>query len=333
MILSILRVILAKNRGEVSVSSVVTLNRPQLLIQTEEQVEYVDLQPGSSWTLGRYPDNDIHLSDRCASRQHAKLVSIQDQHYCYVDLNSSNGSRINKQRIKEPLWLQHGDRIQIGDTYLCFQDTVAHRSTGSRLDTNAQVLLLQGNTLQGKIWQTLLRSQDIDSFWESAEIDIKACLPQRDATQTLPKLLILDTQLQGDQTYDLCAWCRQTYPQMQIIVNNSQERQILINEREKATQVGCLHWFPAFREPKLLDNVAGIVVQMNGVVQALENISLRQDKLFVALKSFEQAIAEVTSLTPSPSSPPSVTPNLPSASEASPSITELDDFTQVRRKP
>lgn len=333
MILSILRTMLTKTRGEVRVSSIAILNRPQLLIQTEEQVKQIDLQPGPIWTLGRHPDNDIHLSDRCASRQHAKLVSIQDQHYCYVDLNSRNGSRINKQRIKEPLWLQHGDRIQIGDTYLCFQDTVAHRSTGSGSDTKAHVLLLQANTLQGKIWQAILESQGIDSFWEAAELNLQAYLRQQAAFGTLPKLLILDTQLQGEQTYDLCTWCHQTYPQTQIIVNNSQERQILMSEREKATEVGCLHWFPAFREPKLLDNVAGIVVQMNGVIQALGNLSLRQDKLFFALKSFEQAITEVASLTPPPSSPPPVTPNLPSVSGVSPPITELDDFTQVRRKP
>ena len=297
---------------------------PQLLIQTETSNEQYELPPGSEWTLGRHPGNTIQLSDRCASRQHAKLVSLQNHHYCYVDLNSRNGSKIKGQSITTPILLQHDDRIKIGDTQLVFQDTPEHRATGA--STNAQVLLLQASTLQGKIWQSILRSQNIDSFWESAKIDLKAYLPQRVAAAALPKLLVLDTQLWGAQTYDLCNWCRQTFPQMQIIINDSQERQILVPERQKATQAGCVNWFPAFREPKLLDNVAGIVVQVNSIMKTLDKSNLRQDKLFTALKSLEQLIAEVSNLNPPAKTVEKVSPSqqLDSA--------HLIDSTQISRK-
>lgn len=316
-------------RIELSVIAV-SLDIPQLLIQTESGSEHFELPPGSEQTLGRHPENDLVLSDRCASRRHAKLVNLQNHHYCYVDLNSRNGSKLKGRAITQPILLQHGDRIKIGDTQLIFQDSLAHRSTGAGSDIQAPVLLLQGDALQGKIWQSILRSQGIDSFWESADIDLKAYLPRKVAAAALPKLLVLDTQLFGEQTYALCAWCAQTFPQLKIIVNNSQERQILMSERQKAAQVGCLNWFPAFREPRLLDNVAGIVVQVNGVMQTLGGVALQQDQLFTALKSFEQLMAEVASLAPSPK--PVEKPNPSQSSEGAQQSSDLLELTQVSSK-
>ncbi|WP_299416041.1 FHA domain-containing protein [Acaryochloris sp. IP29b_bin.148] len=300
------------------------LDIPQLLIQAESSSKHIELQSGSEYALGRHPSNDVVLSDRCASRQHAKLVSLQNDHYCYVDLNSRNGSRLKGRSIKQPTLLQHGDQIKIGDTRLIFQDSVAHRSTGGGSDTQAPVLLLQADALQGKIWQAILRSQAIDSFWESADIDLKAYLPRKVAAAALPKLLVLDTHIFGDQTYALCTWCAQTFPQLKILVTNSQERQILVPERQKATQAGCLNWFPAFREPKLLDNVAGIVVQVNGVMNILGSTP-RQDKLFTALKSFEQLLAAVEGLTPLAKVPPPASPGADPAHQS----TDLVDSTQI----
>jgi len=307
-----------------------SLEIPQLLIQTGGSNQQFDLLPGAEQTLGRHPGNNVQLSDRCASRQHAKLVNLQHHHYCYVDLNSRNGSKLQGQDITQPILLQHGDRIRIGDTRLLFQDIPVHRATGTGSAEQAQVLLLQADALQGKIWQSILRSQNIDSFWESPEIDLRVYLPRQAAAAALPKLLVLDTQLLGSKVYDLCGWCRQKYPQIQIIVNNSQERQIVMAERQKATQTGCLNWFPAFREPKLLDNVAGIVVQVNSVMQTLGRHSLQQDKLFEALKSLELLIAEVASLAPA-SKPNETPPASPSAAATQPPNSSLD-LTQVSRK-
>lgn len=302
-----------------------SLEIPQILIQTGSSCEPFEFQSGLEWTVGRHPSNPIQLGDRCASRQHAKLVKLQNQHYCYVDLNSRNGSKFRGRSVKQPVLLQNGDRIKIGDTYLIFQDIPPHRTTGHGTSDQAQVLLLQGDALQGKIWQTVLRSQTIDSYWESAEIDLKAYLPRRVASGSLPQLLILDTQVLGDQTYEVCAWCAQTFPQLKIIVNNSQERQILMAERQKAAQSGCLNWFPAFREPKLIDNVAGIVVQANGVMNILGG-TLRQDKLFTALKSFEQLLGEVAFLQPPPKPV-----EQPQPSQASDLAAQNGDLTQVTR--
>lgn len=309
--------------------TVTSLEIPQLLIQTGSNTESFELHSGLEWTVGRHPSNPIQLSDRCASRQHAKLVQLQNQHFCYVDLNSRNGSRWNGRTVKQPVLLQHGDRIKIGDTALIFQDIPSYRATHDGTPNQSQVLLLQADALQGKIWQAILRSQAIESYWESSDIDLKAYLPRRVASGSLPKLLVLDTQILGDQTYEVCAWCAQTFPQLKIIVNNSRERQILMAERQKAAQSGCLNWFPAFREPKLVDNVAGIVVQVNGVMKILGG-DLRQEKLFAALKSFETLLGEVASLQPAP--PPVAQPNAAKPSDLADQNGDLTQVTQVSRK-
>ncbi len=303
-----------------------SLEIPHLLIQTGSNCEPFEFQSGLEWTVGRHPSNPIQLSDRCSSRQHAKLVRLQNQHFCYVDLNSRNGSKLNGQSVKQPVLLQHGDRIKIGDAHLIFQDSPTQRTTGNGTPDQAQVLLIQADALQGKIWQAVLRSQTIDSFWGSAEIDLRAYLPRRVAAAALPQLLVLDTQVLGAQTYEVCAWCVQTFPQLKIIVNNSQERQILMSERQKAAQAGCLNWFPAFREPKLLDNVAGIVVQVNGVMKTLGG-HLRQDKLFAALKSFEQLLDEVERLQPPPK--PFQQPHPAQSSNVSGQNGDSVDLTQI----
>lgn len=309
---------------------VTSLEAPHLLIQAGSSCKQFELQADPEWTVGRHPNHPIQLSDRCASRHHAKLVRLHNHHYCYVDLNSRNGSKLNGQSIQQPVLLQHGDRVKIGETDLIFQDVPAHRTTGDGTPDQSQVLLLQADALQGKIWQTILRSQTIASYWESVDIDLKAYLPRRVASGSLPQLLILDTQVLGTQTYEVCAWCVQTFPQLQIIVNNSQERQILLPERQKATQAGCLNWFPAFREPKLIDNIAGIVVQINGVMKILGG-TLRQDQLFTALTSFEKLLDEVEDLR---LPPPSLAQQRPpqTASEPSRQNADLVDLTQVSRK-
>ncbi len=68
-------------------------------------------------TLGRSEAADIQVDDRRASRRHAQIKVISSE--CQlVDLNSSNGTFVNGERIHEAVWLKDGDIITIGDTKL-----------------------------------------------------------------------------------------------------------------------------------------------------------------------------------------------------------------------
>ncbi|MCK4658383.1 MAG: FHA domain-containing protein [Phycisphaerae bacterium] len=68
--------------------------------------------------MGRQSDH-IPLTDNAASREHAVLKPDGD-HWVITDLNSSNGTYVNGQHIREPTPLKHGDQIKIGSTLLVF---------------------------------------------------------------------------------------------------------------------------------------------------------------------------------------------------------------------
>jgi len=78
---------------------------------------------GSELTLGRSADNDLALPDGRVSRHHARLVGRRGT-IVYVDLGSTNGSRVNGVGVAE-LVLGEGDRIELGDTVIVIEATEA----------------------------------------------------------------------------------------------------------------------------------------------------------------------------------------------------------------
>jgi len=70
-------------------------------------------------TFGRAESNTVVLRDAKVSRQHAKII-VQGEEHVLVDLNSSNGTFVNGERIEEHV-LANNDEFQIGDTVLQFQ--------------------------------------------------------------------------------------------------------------------------------------------------------------------------------------------------------------------
>ena len=74
--------------------------------------------PGEPAVIGRSSDQ-IQLSDNSASRRHAEVRPINGS-WELEDLNSSNGTYLNGQRIVGPTPLEHGDQIKVGSTLLVF---------------------------------------------------------------------------------------------------------------------------------------------------------------------------------------------------------------------
>jgi hypothetical protein len=71
-------------------------------------------------TIGRSPQNDIHIRSRFISRYHARIVCDQDG-ATIEDLDSSNGITVNSQRARrQPL--RSGDLIDLGRTQLKYID-------------------------------------------------------------------------------------------------------------------------------------------------------------------------------------------------------------------
>jgi transcriptional regulator with GAF, ATPase, and Fis domain len=69
--------------------------------------------------IGAVADNDVVLTDDTVSRYHCKVIQV-DTGYVLVDLGSTNGTFVNKVRIKEA-FLEPGCTIKVGDSKLRFQ--------------------------------------------------------------------------------------------------------------------------------------------------------------------------------------------------------------------
>ncbi|MFP5343300.1 MAG: FhaA domain-containing protein, partial [Candidatus Limnocylindria bacterium] len=100
---------------------VYTIPRPsappaRLRVTTPKGAERTVEFDGTGLTIGRAPDNDLVLDDGRVSRHHARLAGRRGT-LVYVDLASTNGSRVNGVAVGE-LVLGVGDRIELGDTVI-----------------------------------------------------------------------------------------------------------------------------------------------------------------------------------------------------------------------
>jgi pSer/pThr/pTyr-binding forkhead associated (FHA) protein len=71
--------------------------------------------PGAArwYTIGRERDCDLLIEDLTVSRMHARLERAADG-WLLTDLGSTNGTRLNGWRIREPVRVRTGDRVAFG---------------------------------------------------------------------------------------------------------------------------------------------------------------------------------------------------------------------------
>ena len=76
---------------------------------------------GETTTIGRAVECDIVITSKRVSREHARLVR-DGRHVMLEDLNSTNGTFLNDERILEPVELRDGDSVGVGDVKFTFRD-------------------------------------------------------------------------------------------------------------------------------------------------------------------------------------------------------------------
>ncbi len=76
---------------------------------------------GRTFSLGRSKDNNVVFTSTKVSRRHALVHAQGGAEFSLVDLGSSNGTHLNGRRVIQPVALQHGDVIQIGEQSLVFR--------------------------------------------------------------------------------------------------------------------------------------------------------------------------------------------------------------------
>lgn len=88
-------------------------------------------------TFGRDPNNDIVIEVPTVSQYHAQVERI-GQRYRVKDLNSSNGTFVNDERIDGDVWLTTGDSIRIGPyRFIAGKETFSQFDETGGLQVNA----------------------------------------------------------------------------------------------------------------------------------------------------------------------------------------------------
>src|SRR3954454_24571884 len=78
---------------------------------------------GEVISVGRAPENTIHIDDPSVSSRHAQLHLVGETFHLQ-DLDSTNGTRVNGENVTS-VALRVGDRIRFGKVEACFECDVA----------------------------------------------------------------------------------------------------------------------------------------------------------------------------------------------------------------
>ncbi|MGE0707938.1 MAG: FHA domain-containing protein [Planctomycetota bacterium] len=101
-----------------------TQHAPELVIvRGENRGAFVQLRDAPV-TIGRSSRADLQLEDTKASSIHAKVTALESGMVLLQDLQSTNGTFVNKERV-EQIPLRSGDLIKIGRTLIVFRDEPA----------------------------------------------------------------------------------------------------------------------------------------------------------------------------------------------------------------
>lgn len=96
------------------------ISNPKITVLNEGKPGQVYALGMGTTSVGRSPDNDIHIPEERVSRKHAQ-VAFGPGGYAIYDLNSENGTYVNGNRIREH-FLMDGDQILIGTTQFLYSE-------------------------------------------------------------------------------------------------------------------------------------------------------------------------------------------------------------------
>ena len=92
---------------------------PRFIGQNSDFANQVFDLAGQKITVGRTPDNDLHLPDNSISSHHAEL-NLEAGDYIVTDLESTNGTRVNGEKAQTSP-LRQGDTVRFGNVELLYE--------------------------------------------------------------------------------------------------------------------------------------------------------------------------------------------------------------------
>ena len=143
---------------------------PTLLLTTTEGSELRFELTDNVHLLGRLGENDLHVPDASVSSRHAEFHRQKDGSYELVDLQSTNGTKVNGESIERTV-LTGGESILFGQVEGVYTGDVEARSSAAAEESTEpsggggsnNVASLEAAAAQGEITTSSARPQDFDS--------------------------------------------------------------------------------------------------------------------------------------------------------------------------
>jgi pSer/pThr/pTyr-binding forkhead associated (FHA) protein len=107
-----------------AVATGVPVSKPRalkLILEEKGEVKELAFDDQETVTIGRTADNAVRITDALSSRQHCKITATADG-FEVEDLKSRNGTRLNGEPLTERTPLAPGDRIEVGDSIIHFEE-------------------------------------------------------------------------------------------------------------------------------------------------------------------------------------------------------------------
>ena len=112
-------------------------------------------------TIGRSSMNDLPISDKMLSRQHARILRDGNGGLSVEDMGSRNGTFVNGERLTALLPLKSGDRITVGGVTLKVE---SESTTRVRIDEFALSKLIDSLRVVNELTIELLRDISVDEL-------------------------------------------------------------------------------------------------------------------------------------------------------------------------
>lgn len=77
-------------------------------------------QPEHVWVIGRDRKAALQIQDKCLSRRHAAIQYVEHQGFYLIDFNSTNGTFVNGEPIRQAVQLRDGDQVRLGSLVFSF---------------------------------------------------------------------------------------------------------------------------------------------------------------------------------------------------------------------
>jgi pSer/pThr/pTyr-binding forkhead associated (FHA) protein len=120
---------------------------PRFIGQSEEFASSVWELAQSPVTVGRLDDNLVHIEHSSVSGHHARLL-LDENDYKVIDLDSTNGTRVNGERITEQR-LRRNDIVRFGNIEVLY-DSEYSPPAQALPEPSARVVLSTGTPSQGR---------------------------------------------------------------------------------------------------------------------------------------------------------------------------------------